>query len=82
MRYFSFVEYDPGDLFADATGGYIVTLSEQEILNLQWDHWYTSMCKRFGKKYVDQNFNIEDCINDFVVVHWAQEVKDQDRNLK
>ena len=76
MRYFSYAEYDPYDLLADDTGGYTVTVSEEDILRVYWDHWYKSMCNKFGKTYVDQKHTKSDCINDFLVVHWAWEVKD------
>jgi hypothetical protein len=72
MRYFSFNEYDPDH----SDGGYIETWSEEDIRVKYYDTWYKLMCKKFGKEYVDATYCFEDCINDFVVVHWAWEVKD------
>lgn len=75
MKYYSYNEYDPDSPLADHTGGYVVTLSEEEILNQYWDYWYGRMCQKFGKDEVDDIYNKQDCIDDWVVVHWAWEVK-------
>lgn len=53
----------------------IETLSESEIISQYWDYWYSSMCKKFGKETVDANYSTLDCINDWVVVHLASEIK-------
>jgi hypothetical protein len=34
------------------------------------------MCKKFGKEEVDTKFTFEDCLDDWVIVNWAWEVKD------
>ena len=49
------------------------TLSEAEILRDYWDYWYGKMCEKFGKEHVDANFTRQDCIDDWIVVHWAVE---------
>lgn len=51
----------------------VETLSEKEILDQFWDHWYNKMCHKFGKEHVDANYTKQDCIDDWVVVHWAWE---------
>jgi hypothetical protein len=33
------------------------------------------MYQKYGKEYVDANFTSKDCIEDFIVVNWAYEVK-------
>lgn len=51
----------------------IETLSEEEILSEYWDYWYDRMCKKFGKEHVDANYCRQDCIDDWIIVHWAWE---------
>lgn len=36
-------------------------------------YWYNKMCQKFGKEHVDANYTKQDCIDDWVVVHWAWE---------
>lgn len=72
MRYFSYSEPTSSE---DSTP-IDITLSEDEIIHEYWDYWYDKMCAKFGKDHVDQNYNILDCIDDWVVVHWAWESKD------
>lgn len=74
MRYFSYNEYDPESPLADDTGGYVVTLSEEEIRKEYWPYWYGKMCERFGKETVDRNYSFEECLDDWCVVHWAWKV--------
>ncbi len=74
MRYFSYNEYDPESPLADETGGYVVTLSEEEIRKEYWPYWYGKMCEKFGKETVDQNYSFEECLDDWCVVHWAWKV--------
>ena len=33
------------------------------------------MCEKFGKEHVDEHYSPQDCIDDWVIVHWAQESK-------
>lgn len=51
------------------------TLSDEEILKEYWDYWYGKMCAKFGKEHVDSNYSKLDCIDDWVIVHWAIESK-------
>jgi hypothetical protein len=71
MRYFSYCEYDPESPLADDTGGYTVTLSEQDVRKQYWPYWYGRMCEKFGKDHVDEKYNFEDCLSDWQVVNWA-----------
>ena len=73
MKYFSYNHYDPDH----EDGGYVRTVSEQEILDEYWDWWYGKMCEKFGKDHVDANYSSEDCVEDWVVVNWAWEVEDE-----
>jgi len=63
MKYYKYVDLD---------GEHIVC--EQEIIDQYYDYWYDNMCKKFGKEVVDQSYRVEDCIDDWKVVNWAQEV--------
>lgn len=75
MRYYSYNEYDPGSPFADDTGGYVVTKSEEEIRKEYWPYWYSRMCIKFGQEQVDSNYSFEDCLDDWIVINWAWESK-------
>lgn len=69
MRYYSYDQpVDPGFLKNE-----VVTVSENEILDMYYDFWYDEMCKKYGKEKVDANFTYKDCIDDWVVVNWAWE---------
>lgn len=67
MRYFSYNEYDD-------TGGHVVTMSEEEIRREYYPYWYGKMCDKFGKEYVDKNYDFESCLVDWQIVNWAWEV--------
>lgn len=69
MRYYSYdQQVDPGLLKNE-----VVTVSENEILDMYYDFWYDKMCQKYGKEKVDANFTHKDCIDDWVVVNWAWE---------
>lgn len=70
MKYYSYNEYDPNSPLADDKGGYVVTLSEKEILEQYWDYW----CDRMRQVGKDPNqYSQLDCIDDWCIVHWAWE---------
>lgn len=72
MKYYSYNEYNPDSPLADETGGYVVTMSEEEILNEYWDYW----CKRMTEIGKDPEvMTFQDCIDDWVVGRWAWESK-------
>lgn len=73
MKYWSYNEYDPDSPHADETGGYVVTLSEEDIVKEYWNWWYGKMCEKFGKEEVDKNYSVQDCIEDWVIGRWAWE---------
>lgn len=74
MRYFCYNELPPEDQSVNGDG-YIITLSEKEILEQYYPTWYRKMCKKFGQEYVDATYSFEDCLNDWCVLHWAWESK-------
>ena len=75
MRYYSYNEYDPDSPIADDGGGYVVTLSEDDIRKNYYPYWYKKMCEKFEQSYVDQNYSFEDCLSDWIVINWAWESK-------
>jgi hypothetical protein len=52
---------------------YVETLSEAEILKIYWDWWKEEGIKRWGKEHFEANYSEKDCIEDWIVVHWARE---------
>jgi len=72
MRYWSYNEQTEKD---GVEGNVVLTVSDEDILKEYWPYWYEKMCEKFGKEHVDANYCPEDCIDDFVVIHWAWESK-------
>ena len=75
MKWYCYNEYDPDHPEADETGGYIVTISEDEIKRTYWPYWYERMCKKFGKTEVDAKYSFKECLEDWIIVNWAWEDK-------
>lgn len=73
MKYWTYVQ--PGD--DGGVSPVYITLSEQEILDQYWDYWYGQMCKALGKEEVDAKWTKQDCIDDWIVVHWAWKSDDE-----
>ncbi len=71
IRYYSYNEYHE-----DPNVNTVVTVSEEDIRRDYWPFWYERMCKKFGKERVDNTYNFEDCIDDWIVVNWAWEVEE------
>lgn len=67
MKTYQYDEYDPD-------GGRIVTITEDEIIEKYWDYWCEQM-RRVRKSHMIFR---ENCIDDFIVVYWAWEVKNED----
>ena len=70
MRYYSYNE------MGDDGENLVITKSEDDIRKEYWPYWYGRMCDRFEQSYVDEHFSFEDCLDDWIVVHWAVEVKE------
>jgi hypothetical protein len=68
MRYYSFNDYDGDD---PSNGHKITTMSEEEIRKEYYPYWYDKMCNKFGKEHVDKNYSFEECLIDWITVHWA-----------
>lgn len=71
MRYYSYNEYDPDH----PDGGYVVTLSEDDIRKDYYPYWYKKMCDKYEQAYVDEHYSFEDCLEDWTIVHWAWKSK-------
>ena len=71
MRYYSYNEFDPDSPLADASGRYVVTVSEDEIRSTYWPYWYKNMCEKFGQEFIDNNYSFKDCLTDWITVNWA-----------
>ena len=69
-RYFCYNEYDE-----DVNANTVVTKPEEQIIHEYWPYWYGKMCEKYGKEYVDKNYSYHDCLDDWIVVHWAWESK-------
>ena len=53
--------------------------SEKAVLEAYWDHWQTNMMIKNVVKKLPQMENVthENCIQDWMTIHWAQEVPEQ-----
>ena len=65
MKYYTYTEYDGED-------NPEIVLSEKEILDQYFSHWLSMMAKA-GKTLPQDAEQV--CIDDWVVVNWAQEVE-------
>jgi hypothetical protein len=76
MRYFSYNEFDSDNPLSDDTGGYVQTLSEEDIRREYYPYWYKKMCEKYGQDRVDNDYTFEDFLGDWIIVHWAWEVQE------
>jgi hypothetical protein len=70
MRYYSYNEYSE-----NPNANPLVTVSEEDIRRDYWPFWYYKMCKKYGQEIVDRDYSFENCLSDWMVIHWAWEVK-------
>jgi hypothetical protein len=68
MNYYQI--YYPGDNNEPITE----VLTDDDIREQYYPHWYAKMCQKFGKDHVDANYSFQDCVDDWVIVHWATKV--------
>lgn len=65
--------------YPDENGNDVIeTLSDAEIIATYWDYWYGKMCGTTSKEHVDTHYCQQDCIDDWTVVNWAVESKDNE----
>ena len=69
MRVFEHLEFDDSDVVIT------VTMTEQDIREQYYPYWYERMCEAFGKEVVDRDYTFEDCLEHWVMITWAREVK-------
>lgn len=71
MRYFSYNKFDPSKKIPS-----VIVVSEEDIINQYYSHWYVKMCCNFGKENVDGKYTYNHCIEDWMALHWAKEIFD------
>ena len=49
-------------------------ITEEQILSEYWDYWSGQMIKKYGKDH--HLITKQNCIEDWIIVNWAWEVKD------
>ena len=70
MRYYSFNEQD------DKGNDVVQTMSEDEIREEYYPWWKERMIKKYGEEEFKKRWSFEECIEDWIVIHLAWEVKD------
>lgn len=71
MRYFTFVQCK-----GETSEPEYVTMSEDDIRKEYYPYWYRKMCEKYEQSYVDEHYSFPDCLDDWITVHWASEVKE------
>lgn len=75
MRYFSYnvpTMREDGEVIDNE----IKTVSEDDIRTEYFPQWEQLMIKKYGKDHYNETFCFLDCVDDFIVVNWAWEVKE------
>jgi hypothetical protein len=67
MRYWSIAYPDGND------NNIVETLSEDQIIEQYYPYWSGKMIEKFGQEEFDKNWSKKECIEDWIVVHWAWE---------
>ena len=72
MRFFQYIEpvYDTeGNICGDET----FVKSETEIIRDYYPYWKEQMIKKYGEEVFNRDYTDEDCIEDWIVINWAEE---------
>lgn len=69
MKYWSMLYPDEND------NDVVETLSEDEIIAQYYPYWSGRMIEKYGQEEFDKTWSKKECIEDWVVVHWAWESK-------
>ena len=69
MRYYSFNEQD------DKGNDVVQTMSEDEIREEYYPWWKERMIKKYGEEEFNKTWSFEECLEDWIAIHWAWEVK-------
>jgi len=67
MKYWTIVYPDTNSLGEEYT--HWETLSEKEIIEQYWIHWFTKM---INNQQPTEELTTERCIQDWCIVHWAE----------
>lgn len=51
---------------------HFIIMTEEKILDTYWEWWVRKMKKKYGEGH--ERITKENCIRDFVVTHWAEEL--------
>lgn len=71
MRYFTYsVPIDEAGTPQD------ITLSEEDILRDYYPAYRQLMVEKHGRAVVNLTYTFEDCLNDWIAIHWAWESAD------
>lgn len=71
MKYYCYNEMnDNGEL--------VKVFSEEEILRTFWPYWKERMIEKYGEEDFNNNWGPDDCIDDWIVIHWAWEASEDD----
>ena len=74
MRYFSYQE-PIWDEFGVIIGDQTITMSEDEIRAEYFPYWESKMIRKFGREVYERTYRFQDCLDDWIVDHWATEVR-------
>jgi hypothetical protein len=60
--------------YPGASGEDVVeTLSEDQIITQYYPYWFSKMIEKYGKEHFEKTWCAQDCISDWVIIHWATE---------
>ena len=76
-KIFEFI--DPEDPLRGNFNPEVVRMTGEEILNSYYPYWSDKMDEKFGVGR-DKTNDIKECIEDFCVVNWATEVRDETKS--
>ncbi len=74
MKYYTYITPD------DDNRPIYHTYSEDDIIKEYWPYWYGKMCEKYGKHLVDKDYSYKECIEDWIIVHWAWESTNEQEN--
>ena len=79
MKYYTWIEpnFDESENYL---GAITMVWSEEQILESYWPWWHKAMIAKYGEGH--ELITEDNCIQDFVVCHWAVEVKDESGRSK
>jgi hypothetical protein len=67
MRYYSYNEPDENE------DNVVITVSEDDVRETYYPFWKGKMIAKYGEEEYNKRWSFEDCLQDWIVVHWAWE---------